>query len=504
MGAIWAFFRHGVSQVVHIPAAVILARLLSPSDFGIAAAAHFFIMLANRLTALGLNAAIVRNKEVRPEHLSSVFVVNLVAGCAVFLTLRMIGPFAGDFFRNAESGQAIQVAALTFLIIPFGSVPMAILHREMRFRETAIVEWVYQVAYAVATILLAWWGFGFWSLIYGSLTATTAQVITKAGLARWRPSLRFSVAAMKEILPFGAGVSAKRILDFAAQNLDSVVVGRVLGLTALGYYDKGYNIVAKMLQRLTVSPGVSFRIFSIIQENPERFARAYRKVVLSITLLGYPIFAGLILVAPELVVVLFSDKWEASVLPLQILCAAGCLKLLNTYISSATQARGMIWAEVWRQVLYASTIVVGIVLFSRWGVPGAAAAVLAATMMMAIMMQALMRRIAGLTWGQLLGPQLPGVLASLGLVPVILATQWLMEAARSGPVADWQMLIAKIVAGGLFYAAFVLLARFGGVDDIVDETLADFAPRLLPVLRRGRAVPGATAAVGVAAAHPES
>jgi len=503
IGAVWAFFRQGVSQILQIPAAVILARLLSPSDFGIAAASHFFFMLGNRLSALGLNAAIVRNKEIRPEHLSSVFVFNLAAGTVMFLLLQVLGPLAGEFYRHADAGRAIQTVAFTFLIIPFGSVPMAILHREMRFRQMAIVEWVYHVAYVTSSILFAWWGFGFWSLVYGSLTAKTAQVITKASLVPWRPSLRFSVAAMKEIVPFGAGVSAKRILDFAAQNLDSLVVGRVLGITALGYYDRGFNLVDKVLQRLTVGPGVSFRIFSIIQEDPERFYRAYRKIVLSITLLGYPAFAGMILVAPQLIVVLFGEKWRPSVLPLQILAAAGGLKLLNTYISSATQAKGMIWAEVWRQVFYATGIVGGIVIFSRWGVAGAAAAVLVATMIMAVLMQAMMRRIAGITWGQLLGPQVPGLVASLGLVPVVLGTTWLMRAAWPG-VVDWQLLIGQTAAGGLFCAGFVLLARFGGVDEIVDETLSDLAPRLVPIVRPRRATGGAAAGVRVVSVHPES
>jgi O-antigen/teichoic acid export membrane protein len=503
IGAIWAFFRQVVSQLVHLPAAIVLARLLAPSDFGIAAAAHFFILLGNRLSVLGLNAAIVRNKDLRAEHLSSAFVFNLAAGAIVFLTLQLIGPVAGEFYRNQDAGRAIQASAFTFLIIPFGSVPMALLLREMRFRQTAVVEWVYQLVYAVSAILLAWWGFGFWSLIYGSLAAKTCQVITKAALAPWRPSLRFSAAALKEIVPFGAGVSAKRILEFSAQNLDSLVIGRILGITALGYYDRAFNLVDKMLQRLTVGPGVSFRIFSIIQDDPERFYRAYRKMVLSITLIGYPAFAGIILVAPQLVIVLFGEKWRPSVLPLQILAVGGALKLLNAYISSATQAKGMIWAEVWRQVLYATAIVVGIVLFSRWGVVGAAAAVVGAAGMMAVLMQAMMRRTASLTWSQLLRPQLPGMVASVCLVPVVLGVTWAMR-ATSAAIADWQLLLGQIVAAGLFYIAFVLFGRFGGVNEIVDETLADLAPRLLPIVRPKRAAGEAGAVAVATAVHPEA
>ena len=181
----------------------------------------------------------------------------------------------------------------------------------------------------------------------------------------------------EDILSFGLGIYVKNLLEYCTQNIDNLIVGRVLGMTSLGYYDKAFNTVTKLSERISLGgPGVSLTAFALMQDDLPRFRRAYRKVILSVSLVGYPVLAGMAVVADELVEVMFGSRWQPAALPLQILCVAAMLRQVSFYASSATQAQGYIWSEVKRQALAVVLAVVGVAWLSRWGIAGAAVGVL--------------------------------------------------------------------------------------------------------------------------------
>jgi len=131
-GVAWSFLRSSGQELLLFPGSMLLARMLTPKEFGIAAAAGFFTVLAGRLSDLGFNAALVRSKVVLPIHLSTVFVVNVVVGVTSFLVLTAIAPFVAAFYNTPETGAILPIAALSFLIVPLGTIPAAILTRDMR------------------------------------------------------------------------------------------------------------------------------------------------------------------------------------------------------------------------------------------------------------------------------------------------------------------------------------------------------------------------------------
>ena len=318
VGAVWSLLRRGGQELVAIPTSAIMARLLVPEEFGVAAAASFFILLATRLTQFGFNAAIVRVKELRPDHTSSVFAVNLAFGVAVYFVLFASAPYIGSFLRSPEAGALLPHAALVFLITPFGTVPSALIARRMQFRYMAAGDWTDTTVGAVASVILAMNGYSYWSLVYGQLAGTALRVMLKMYLSGWRPSVWVSSAALRELLSFGLGLQTKRLFEFATNNLDTLVVGRVLGMTALGVYDKAFTTMNRLVNRLTLGD-VYFRIFSIIHEEPLRFRRAYSRLVLSVSMLGLPAFAVAIVVARPLFVLMYGDNWLPAVVPFQLL-----------------------------------------------------------------------------------------------------------------------------------------------------------------------------------------
>jgi PST family polysaccharide transporter len=486
----WALLREATNSLLVLPTSIILARLLSPSEFGIAAIAYVFLALGARLTQFGLNASLMRIKEVRPEHASTVFVASVTLAGIAWGLLTMLAPAIAVFVRSEEAGHVIPVAGLSFLISGFAIVPNTLLSRDLRYRELAVCDWIGTVTNAVVSVGCAWSGFSYWSIVYGILAAEIAQALAKLHFARWVPSLRFSFVAFRELISFGTGVYAKSLLDYAAHNIDNLIVGRMLGMSALGVYGKAYSLVSRMLARINLAgPSTSFRIFALIHEDHERFRRAYRKVVLAVTVLGYPILTALILIAPDLIHVLFGSRWMGTVLPFRILCVAGMLRLLNTYASTATQARGMIWSEVGRQVISTALLALCVALLSRWGVGGAAAGVLVSTVVTTFLMQRLVRGVTGLHWRDLILPQVPALVCSLGLVLVLGLTRFLLQTWSPSPlhVVNLAVLVSVAVA---YYLFFVFYSGFNEVRAVVLEALDDLAPFLAGRRRvRAKALP---------------
>jgi O-antigen/teichoic acid export membrane protein len=478
IGVLWGFFREGGNSLLLIPTSMIIARLLTPKEAGVAAAATFFMQLCARVTQVGFGASLVRSKQITAAHVSTVFVVNLGIGVLSWAALTALAPLTGSFLRSPDAAQLLPVAAFGFLIMPFGTVPTALMSRDMRFSESTTSDWIGNITEATSATVLAWHGFSFWSLIYGRLAGDATRAVLRIWMARWRPRLYFSRAALNEMLSFSLGFYAKNILDFGVQNLDNMVVGRTLGMASLGLYDKAFQTAHKFTSKMNLSgPSVSFRIFSLIHEDPERFRRAYRKVMLSTTLVGYPLLSALIVTAPQLILVLFGPKWVEATVPFQILCASNMLKLLNTYASSATQAKGQVWLEVKRQALFVVVLVAAVSGMSRWGITGAAIGVMAATMTMTIMLQMLVKRLSGLNWRDMLEPQLPAVTCAAGMVVVEALTLAVVRVA-SPTTTPLVLLGACVAAAAIYYLAFLLFVPFAEVRALVHETAVDMAPQV--------------------------
>jgi O-antigen/teichoic acid export membrane protein len=212
----------------------------------------------------------------------------------------------------------------------------------------------------------------------------------------------------------------------------------------------------------------------MIQDEQERFRRGYRKVVLSCTLLTYPVFATLAASAEPLIEVLFGRPWLPAAIPFQILCLAGAFRVLNTYAASVIEARGRVWAEVWRQALYAGLIVGGVVLFGSYGTVGAAIAVLLATVVMTVLMHRLLRSATPLTWRDMLAPQVPAIVLSSALAVALVAVHRAVAGTTIGAVPVLALMFAS---GALLYGAFLWFTPSKDVRALVDEVVSHVAPR---------------------------
>jgi O-antigen/teichoic acid export membrane protein len=215
------------------------------------------------------------------------------------------------------------------------------LQRNLRYQVSTVILWSDTVFGGFVTLALAWLGWGYWSLILGGLAGTVLSTVAKAYAARWRPSFRFSLSAFRETLSFGLGFQAKRLLYFATTNVDNLVVGKLLGVVSLGYYDKGYGLMNQISDRMAFD-GMLMRIFAIIREEPERFRRALLKGLQGTTVVTFPIVIMALVTSDHMIPALFGPQWTPAVRPFQVLALVG---LLRTGTRAVYAANESLWSS---------------------------------------------------------------------------------------------------------------------------------------------------------------
>jgi O-antigen/teichoic acid export membrane protein len=354
------------------------------------------------------------------------------------------------------------------------------LSRALNFRVFAVTEAVGAAAFGLVAILLAARGYGVWAIAWAGVAQSLSRAVILVARAGWPLRFGWDRGALGDLLGLGAGLTLKRVINYAAANVDYAVIGRRLGPTDLGYYTRAYGLITMPLSQFSrVIMSVLFPAFSRIQGDNARIVAGYSKVVTATAIVSFPFLAGLALVAPAFMAVVYGEKWLPTVLPLTIMCVAGMMKSVTTFVGAIADAKGQVQREVKRQLIYLGILVAGAILGSRYGTAGVAWAVVVASFAMLIMMQSFLGSLTGMRWRTYLAALWPAVASTLVMTAVVAAVQ----AGMSRLVARTSvaMLTVSVVAGVLSYALALVAGRFPAVTALRRELERD-----LKELRRGR------------------
>ena len=374
-GVAWTLSGRGLILLAHFGGTIILARLLEPEDFGVYGIALIFSGLATRFGNLGFGLALIQKKDIHEGHVSSLFTVNLGLFWCIAGVLFVSSTSIGNLFDIPLVGNVLKILSFTFLITPFSSVARAVMQRKMNFKGTAVADFSDHVTAVLVAIPLAYLGFGVWSLVGALVSGSLVSTIMLLYFSGWRPIPKYDHSAMKDLYSFGMGMFLKNLITYSSDKIDYFIIGLKLGPAAVGFYEKAYNLMNMTLKELVdkLEP-VLFRAFSVIQNDRDRVLAAYKKAQLTFSLLSYPIFFGLASVASPCIFLLYGEKWMPSVIPLQIMCFSGLLRLNLKVIGIVMNAMGKVKVEIWIRAVAFILLLVGCWIGSKWGIVGVAAA----------------------------------------------------------------------------------------------------------------------------------
>jgi O-antigen/teichoic acid export membrane protein len=328
-------------QLVSWAVTILLARLLVPADYGLFAMALSVLKVLELLQEFGLGTAIVQRQNLTREQTNGVFWVvtatSLVLTGGTFLAADAISEFYGE----ARLSGALQVLCLTFLLNSIGLVPYNLLTRALDLRHRAMADAMGAAASALVGLGLAYHGFGVWALLLGHLVRAVVLNGALIIFARWLPGFRVAREGMRSLVTFGLRIAGMHVMGNMSPAVCTFIVGRLLGGTALGLYGMAESL-AEAPHRISTSiiNQVSFPVFSRLQDDRDQLASYFLKITKCLALVSLPAQIGLVLVAPDLVPILLSSKWDGVVLPFQILCVESAVIVISLTATPLLTALG--------------------------------------------------------------------------------------------------------------------------------------------------------------------
>ena len=409
----WSYLSTFVKAFLSLLVLVILARLLTPVDFGLLAIAWIFIMLGNRFGQAFVGPAVIQRAELTDRHIQVGFTLSVLIGIAMAAMIWLLAPFIGDFFREPTAAQVLQALSIIFVINGIGSVPAHLLRRDLRFRELMVADVLaYCVGYGFTAIVLAFQGYGVWSLVWGEIMHKVVHSVMVIRYTRMSLHPRWALPEATDLLSRGAGFSLARSFEFIARQGGYFVVGRWLGAGALGYLTRADKLI--LLPRNYVGQSLFNVLFPAMaqrQQGPERLATIYLHGSEVLSLVALPVSAMLFVCAPEIVSVILGGQWGPVVILLQILAVAVLFQMCDILNFAVIGALGAVYRQSWRQGIHAVLVVGGAWYASRWGLEAVVIVIVGAQVLAYLLLTQLTVSLLAVRWRHLLRCCLPALWA---------------------------------------------------------------------------------------------
>ncbi|HZM87395.1 MAG TPA: MOP flippase family protein, partial [Blastocatellia bacterium] len=361
-GVAWSTLARALQQAAQILLSVLLARLLVPNDFGLIGMVMVFSGFADSLADFGFRSALVEKRILEERHVYSIFWLTLFIGGVLTTLFVLLSPYIAAFYSEPVLTPICQFLAFNYLLGSFGIVPRALMQRRMAFRHLAGVEIIITFLSAALALSLAVLGWGVWSLVAHILGGGFARNMMFFLLCGWRPRFAFSFHAVKELFHYSINLVGFGVVNYWARNADDLLIGKLFGAAALGIYNRAYALMLLPISQLiSVVTDVMFTALSSIQDDKNRTKRLYLRAMGLITLLSFPIMAGMFVVAEPFILSLYGAQWVAVAPILQILCIVGLLQSLTSPTGWIYTSQGKTDWMFWWGIFGSTTLVLGIV-----------------------------------------------------------------------------------------------------------------------------------------------
>jgi PST family polysaccharide transporter len=444
-----------------------LARLLTPSDFGVVGAALIVVAFSAVVSRFGIRQAIVQRKDLEVRHTQAGFVIATGAALIMAVVLWVAAPLVARFYGIAQVEPVVRALTVLFPLRALATVAEARIRRELRFRWLAVVNTLsLAVGYGLVGIVGALSGLGVWALVMANISQGVLQTafLLVAHPPRFRPVP--DRASFKELMQIGGGFTVGSIASYVAGQGDNILVGRLLGAEALGLYGRAYQLMAMPANLFGgVLDIVLFPIMARVQDTKASLALAYQRGISAIALITAPAGAAMALVAPELIVVLLGSRWIETIAPLRVFALGLLFRTSYKVSESISRATGAVYRRAWRLWVYAALVLVGSWIGSHWGITGVAWAVLGALGVNYVLMAHLSIQLADVSWKDFWVAHAPAARLATLVAGITFVARELLLVADAVPVVVLAG-AGSAALGGLLIAVWASPSAFLGANGI--------------------------------------
>lgn len=368
-GMLWTVSERLGVQAVQLLVQIVLARLLEPAQFGLIGMLMIFTAVAQSIMDSGFGSALIQKTDADQTDSSSIFFFNLFLGVILALVLFLTAPLIAQFYRQPALIPITRVLSLTLIINAFGLVQTSLLAKKLDFKTQMKISLLAVILSGVIGIVMAYQGFGVWSLVAQLVSKSVFQAILLWLFNDWRPTATFSLSSLKSMFTFGSKLLVSGLLDTVFNNIYQTFIGRVYSPTDLGFYSKAKSIETAATQATSSSLGqVLFPAMVHLKNDTESLRKAYRKTIRLSSFLHFPLMIGLWAIAAPLFQLLLTDKWAQSIPYFQILCIAGLLYPLHVLNLNVLKVKGRSDLFLRLEVIKRALVILSILLTYKWGI----------------------------------------------------------------------------------------------------------------------------------------
>ena len=412
---VWTTLQKYSKMIIQFISGIVLARLLTPYDYGCIGMLSIFMVLAETFIDGGFGSALIQKKRPTQVDYSTVFWWNLAMAFVMYFVLYVCAPAISRFYKIPLLCDVLRVEGLVLFIYSLNIIQRNQLKKKLNFKLLSIISITTSIIALCVTVFMAYKGMGVWSLVAQNLILASIPSIVFWFYVKWRPKWVFSWQSFKELFSFGFYMFLTHLLNRFGQQFQGLLIGKVYNPSTMGYYSKAHGVEKLASNSISqVMTQVTYPLYAEVQDDKKMMQNMVKRLTMTLSYLTFPILFILLLCAKPLFVLLYSDRWLQSVPYFQVLCIAGlayCLQSVNLQtISAIGKSRTMFWWTFLKRTIGIGFVVGGLAL---WGMKGLLVGVVLNTWFSYFVNIGLVSKHIGYKWWRQLLDLLPVALASI-------------------------------------------------------------------------------------------
>lgn len=452
-GLYWGFLSSSAMQLLNLVIGIFLARLLSPEEYGIVAMLAIFTLIAGNLQDSGFSVALINIKDIKHNDYNAVFWFNTGVSLLLYVLLFLSAPLIAGFYHQPCLVPLSRFLFLGFIFASMGIVPNAVLTRELRVKEKAIVSLLALLLSGTVGVVMAFKGFSYWSLATQQLLYNVIICIGRYYFARWVPSFKVDFTPVKQMFAFSYKVLITAVLTTINNNMLTVVLGRLFPAASVGNYNQAnkWNTMANQLVSNTIAQ-VAQPVLMRVNDDQERQRRVFGKMMRFTAFLAFPAMFGLSLVAPQVILIAIGEKWIDSIPLLQILCISGAFIPMYTVYQNLFLSMGKSDYYMWLTISQIVIMLAAVMACHSMGVKAMVVAFACISILWLLVWQVFASRLIGYRFMSMMRDLMPFLFIAIAMMGLT----WLVTM----PVSNiYFLLIIRVIVAFLLYVTVMKLSR---------------------------------------------
>lgn len=366
---IWNIFGNFSGTIIALVKNIFLARLLQPEDFGVISLSFIFVTISEMIVDSGFHSALIQKKNIKTIEYNTIFLVTIIIGIIISVIIFIGSSLIAEYYKDTRLVLILKCLSVVIIVRSFIIVPNTILEKNLNFKLLVKVSILSNLCAAIISIILAYLGFNYFSLIIYYITESLIRLIMTYIYSEWRPTLEFNILAFKPLFSFGYKLLLSSIISTVSTNLRSLIIAKKYSIIDLGYYNQAYQLQSTPVQVLSKAMSqVIFPLFSSIQYDNDKLTKSVKSAN---KLIGYIVFPSMVLLyinARDIIVFLFTVKWIETEFYLKMFCIAGMVNYLQMINLNVLKAKGESKYYLYIEIIKQSIGIIVLLLSSKYGI----------------------------------------------------------------------------------------------------------------------------------------